>query len=260
MGNVTFTWGNLPAGFCWTDAQTFMDTIFALLQGTADSDQIIISSTLPDPEDQGKIWFRLNVDGTLEGAYKYQGEWHRPHPVPLSSASRMIWVGSEADLWAYDGGDGTDPSSSPPTDMTGAMWEVDTNFEFRMPLGVGNNDLGTSPVDYGGGATTVATGGTGGAEKVQLTTDELAAHQHLMFSNESVSSPGDPLNNTSVAYKADSTPSGTDYEYRAQRGTVDGQIGLTAENETAEDAHQNMPPYIGVAFAKRTARKFYVVT
>ncbi len=49
--------------------------------------------------------------------------WVWPHQVPPLSEERRLWLGTEADLWFYDGGDGTTPVGA--TDTTGAMWAVD---------------------------------------------------------------------------------------------------------------------------------------
>ena len=57
--------------------------------------------------------------------------WVWPHLIPSTSGVRQIWVGTEADLWFFDGGDGTDPASA--TDTVGAMWEKDATV--TAPVG-----------------------------------------------------------------------------------------------------------------------------
>jgi hypothetical protein len=80
------------------------------------------------------VWLQTSLDPTNTDPlnygvplrwYFFNGtQWVWPNPIPPNSGERRIWVGSSADLWFHDGGDGTDPASA--TDTTGAMWEVDT--------------------------------------------------------------------------------------------------------------------------------------
>lgn len=255
MSNITFTWSNLDAGFCWKGPQDYMDTIFGLLSGTMPGGAgVYISDSLPPVDNQGDVWVRT-VGGLLEGVYLYQGFWHRPNPVTPSSSQIMIWKGTEADLWSHDGGDGTDPGTTAPTDFTGAMWMVDTDFDFRFPIGAGTNTGNVYPPAVA--ATTLAVGDTGGVEKHTLVTNETPIHTHNMFTDEYVSNPGPPAGNESVAVKADVGAS-TDKEYWLQKGTVDPTLGITGEIG-ADLAHENMPPFKCVYFCKRTSRKFITV-
>lgn len=57
--------------------------------------------------------------------------WVWPNPIAPSSGERRIWVGSLADLWFHDGGDGTDPALA--TDYTGGMWMQDSTI--TVPTG-----------------------------------------------------------------------------------------------------------------------------
>lgn len=271
MPNVTFDWANLPLGYCWTGPQQYMDDIFALLLGTMPGGgSIIIGDDLPGPDQQtDTAWFRTQ-SGRLEGIYLFQGVWHRPHPIEPSSDEVIIWKGTEADLWLKDGGDGTDPVSNPPTDFTGAMWQVDTDFEFRFPLGIGKGNIGTNPVAYSpDAATVVAQGETGGAEKVLLdsTNTGLDTHSHLLGKMRSDSSA-----QADNAAFLTGTSAGNSGPARVVRGVGSGIINtdlvdetgeklVTADGERAVDAdplvaHENLPPFRCVVFARRTARKY----
>lgn len=274
MANVTFSWTNLPTGYCWTGPQQFMTDVLNRLAGTVgDGAGIVMGSDIPAAGDRDKIWVRLNAgDLTLEGIYIYSGAWHRPHPIASSSKERMIWTGTEAELWAYDGGSGENPSSVAPTDMGGAMWEVDTDFNFRFPLGIGANNTGTNGTTYNGDpATSVAQGATGGAEKVALSNDESPDHVHCIGRMKSNSGAGGDngdflTGTTAVTEGAAKRVRGLDDSPISVNISADtGDFLVTATDEetagaVAPDAHNNMPPYKAVVFAKRTARKFITVT
>src|SRR5512139_1932713 len=231
--NVEFSLANFAPGYCWAGPQTFATDLIALLTGTIPGtfSSFNFGSTTPAPEDQDKPWIKTDVSGNLEGVYTYNGVWVRPHPVPYASNYVAMWKGSEADLWAFDGGDGTDPSTNPPTDTSGAMWVRDTDFDFRIPLGVG-----TSDTDYGGGATTVAVGGEGGEEKHVLTAAEMPAHSHGLA--------GAGLVTNQVG------------GYNVQGSGVAVNVVFPV-SQGSDDAHENMPPYRAVYFIKRSARKYY---
>lgn len=255
--NVTLTPGLLPQGYCFTSLQSYYNDIIALTLAQIPGTYSLFNfgSNLPDPADQDKPWVRTSADGTLDGLYTYNGVWCRPHPTPYSGSERRMWVGTEEALWAYDGGDGSDPSTSPPTDTTGAMWVVDTTFAFKMPLGVGTN----ATTYDGNPASSVAVTGTGGAERHTLTEAELAAHDHFLANQDmSGASSGSVLSGTNyLAANSDSEGSTAGYWLR---GTATlPTTGLSSETGSGT-SHQNMPPYVGVYFIKRSARKYITVT
>lgn len=79
------------------------------------------------------VWLQTTLDPTSTDPLAYGtpirwffwngSAWVWPHLTPPGSGERRIWVGTEADLWFYDGGDGTNPATA--TDTVGAMWEKD---------------------------------------------------------------------------------------------------------------------------------------
>lgn len=239
MVSVTLTPGQLPIGYCFRNPQEYYETILALTSASVSLNviNVVKSETAPDG-DPSIIWVRT-VDGKLEGIYTFLSVWHREHPVPPSGQERVIWRGSINDLKTYD--HGVDEAI---TEFTGPFWEVDTDFGdstpgsekvFRVPVGAGTN-----PTDYGGGKTTIAVGGTGGEEKHALIEDENALHTH------------DPL--TVGANFLVQTTGGSNT-------VLTGGTGLFPEDATTASsglgtAHQNMQPYLGVYFIKRTARKY----
>lgn len=127
----------LPEGFCPTTWQEFVNEAVgkAVAQFSGSGFTVIISQpTQPDPVDRDKLWYDTDV-GRL---YRFTGgAWVLPHAYEASGDARLWWEGLEADVWAFDGGDGQDPSVSAPAANSGAMWEVDHNYDGRSPMGAG---------------------------------------------------------------------------------------------------------------------------
>lgn len=245
---VQFVVGNFPNSYCWPGPQQFAIDLLGpsgIVTATIPGNGVplIVQAGAPAPSYQGvAVWGKL-VSGYLEGFYWYNGGWLRPHPVPASSQSRIIWMGSEANLWAYDGGDGNNPSVTPPTATTGAMWQRDTVFGaddgssiFKVPVGIGLN-----PTAYDGNpALQINQGDTGGEQKHRLTIDKIPSHTHGAHAKLVQHGTADTR-----AY-ADATEDG-----QPDQVTLD-ITGVTNPN----NAHNTMPPYIGCIFAKRTNRQF----
>lgn len=220
---------------CWTSPQALINEAFqkgfALL---GDITGILIQDTTPDPEDRDKAWIKLTAPGGPP-AISLPFTWLAPawvarHPIPAESNERRIWVGTTTDLITYDGG-----SAGAVGDASGPMWEVDSAFAFRMPLGVGTSSDGTS----------VAVNGTGGSEFVELEEANIPRHVHGIEGR--------------LAHDAntDTTPRVIiDDDYLATETSQDTESWGGNADETTEP-HQNMPPYIGVYFIKRTARIYF---
>jgi len=192
----------------------------------------VIQSSVPSVSDQDKLWVKL-VGGYLEGSYAFNnGIWARPHPIAASSEERKIFVGSSGSIDTYDGGEVATVG-----DATGPFWEIATEFEARMPLGVGTLPIST---------TVVAVTAEGGADKHTLAADELPEHTHDFKLNQYAltDSSNPPPNQLLASNTSPVTAGGT-----APDVTIDG--GGDGQ------AHDNMPPYIGVYFIKRTARIYH---
>lgn len=228
---ITFSFAGLPADYCFTTPARLALDIVAGMSGYLPGSFtfIIDSESEPAAADRDKLWHKLLPGGAPTGQiYKYYlGFWVTPHQEAASGDKRTWFEGVEADVWSLDGGDGTDPSTNPPTATSGAMWEVDHNYDFRVPLGAG-----TSPAPH---TTTVVPGDTGGEEEHTLTVGELPAHSH------------------EVRYKPDAAGGGAGgYVAYNDNAVVD-------TNDTGSDeSHNNMPPYRVGYWIKRTARQFLV--
>lgn len=226
---VEITTRSVPTGLCFSTLQEAWSTLVTLLQASVNINGVIVSKTTPSPDDQDKLWQKLNADGTPERIYVFAaGSWLSRHTAPASGQERRLWVGSTGDLLTYDGGESAVVSIS-----TGPFWEVDTAFAARFPIGPG-----TLP-----STTVIAVTGTGGEEKHTLITDELPSHTHDIIHNQVQVDGGTGetvLNGPNIG-----TP------------TVTKTTQATPTAADGNDPHNNMPPYIGAYFIKRTVRQFF---
>lgn len=275
---VQFQLGQLPIGYCFTGLQQYANDIISILTGfvSGNFQGVIIGPNLPLASQQSNVWIKLNVDLSPIGWFTFwNGQWVTPHPIAPGSQFRLPWKGLEGDLWKADGGDGLDPSTNAPTPTTGAMWQIDPDFAFRVAVGVGNNDMATSPVAYDGNPKTVIhQGDLIGEEKHTLVTTEGIDHRHVTgrFKNNSgadtsaselfdlIANPDPTIPPIGLARRipggGGGTP-GTKATDDISNQTGDYAITSNPVDQTVT-AHNNMPPGIVVGYAMRTVRKYIV--
>ncbi len=239
---ITFSFAGLPAGYCYTSPERFALDIAAGLQGylPGSYSTIVRSETEPVATDRDKVWVQVNADGAFTGktfTYAY-GKWVMLNPR-RNPAERVWFEGSESDAWSYDGGDGTDPTSNPPTATTGAMWEVDHNYDFRFPLGAG-----TSPKP-----TTVSVGDTGGEEDHELDVSEFPASFQLQ-----ATLPGHRTNTETLGPQW-LAPAGSAYASVTNPATEVGTFNFS--NTGGGQGITNMPPYRAGYWLKPTNRQYF---
>jgi len=105
-----------------------------------DTTGILIQEAQPAVEDNDKIWYKRASDGGLEWpalpfAWNINySQWLATHPIPPGDNGLRIWIGAAVDIDDYDGGETAGISPS-----TGPMWEIVTDFNDRIPAGVGTN-------------------------------------------------------------------------------------------------------------------------
>lgn len=243
---IQFHFAGLPPSYCFTTPSRFASDIVAQMSGFVPGEYSVIidSETEPDAADRGKLWHKLLPGRAPSGKiYKYYlGKWVSPNPVEPNADERRWWVGTEAQAWEYDGGDPTDPSATPPTQTTGAMWERDTDFDFKFPLA-----KGTSPA-----STTVDVGDTGGNEEITLSLEQIPAHSHSLNDtgtnrfaryNESSGNQNPWGSGNSDSFEGEFT-----FSTRTAGGKSDGTTDVT----------NIMPPYRVGMWIKRTSRVYYV--
>jgi hypothetical protein len=240
--------GTLPSNFCPTGAtalQEFYNEIIARTVFSLSPDKAFYNfgDTTPTPENRVFPWLRT-ISGSPDRWYVYVGgKWIWPYRVPSGNAEWIIWPHALNLLYSYDGGDGTDPTTTAPTSTTGSFWERATEVDARFLVGMGTLPSGTI----------INPASTGGEEKHILSIAELPAHTH------------GPASDTGPGYFA-TFKSDYSADNLGNEGVTDqanqqlvGSRALTGSTGSG-DAHNNMPPYYGVVFAKRTVREFYTAT
>ncbi len=237
----------LPEDFCPADWQAVAD---ALIEGAVfrlDSTGYSFynyGDTTPAPENRVYPWLRTET-GRPDRWYVYSdGYWLSKYPIPTDTDMVHIWRGTNdaAGLWAYDGGDGTDPALA--TMFSGSFWEVDTGLSGKFLVGVGTV-----------GSTAVAADDTGGAASTTLTEANIPEHEHFTAAN--VGSGDALLDDSHIAREG--SVSG-DYDYILAHTDTEPTLGATSPYGTAAPtAVPTVPPYVGVYFVKRTIRKYYSI-
>lgn len=240
--------GNWPQGLCPSSSQENLNAIASLLKAVLPGQTFYnYGDTKPAPEYQSYPW----LYSTDMRWYKFSGVWQSPNPE-TSTLSRRIFVGNESDVWAYDGGDGSDPSTTAPTATSGAMWEVDHSLDGRVPIGAGVIPT-SSP------SASVLVGGTGddqggsGEYKHTISTIESPKHDHGMIDpNTDPNQVGVPVfEYTASQWRGNNGPTARIAQFTP--------FGGDPANGGATSPHNNMQPYYGVFFIRRTARVYYVV-
>ena len=189
---------------------------------------IIISDSQPSADDRDKLWIKTSAGAPTGYQFVwFNGAWVWPNPVAANSDERRLWVGTEASLVTYDGGD-----SGAAGNASGPMWAVDHLFDGRAPFGPGAVP-GSTP------ALTLNVGDTGGEGSHALTADENGPHTHVTKLPRDGAAP-DTLESTAIA-------------------THDQTVTLpwTSESSGLGTPHNNMPPYYGCFVIKRTSRLYY---
>lgn len=225
---VTISTSDIPASYCpesFAAAWAFgVAHLSAELAGNNFSYNY--GPTTPAPDDQGKPWFRTDATtGLPDKWYVFVGgSWVSLHPMPIGAV--VMYEGSLASIETYDGGE-----AGTVTATTGPMWERVTQLDARFPMGPGTLPSGTA----------VAVTNTGGEEKHALTEEELPNIEiHTRQRTDLVDGGGSAASLVHATFGA--------------QVTVD-EFGGDASGNTV--AHNNLPPYYGIFFIRRTARLYY---
>ena len=258
---ITLTPPSLPVGYCPLNYQNLANDIISGTQATFNSaignsffnfgstTPALNNQVYPWLDEKGNWWVRVN------------GYWARQHPVAPNSSERRIFAGTAADILSYDGGDGTATAAL----MTGPMWEIDTNFDARFPVGVGAF-AASGTVNVNGTSTTTS---VVGEDKHTLIVAETPFNEHT----HGVAQLAIPNNDD--YYLVGKTWSGLgSYPSKIIQGAAGtggggagpsittGEVGTTNADKTGNDSqnaigHNNLPPFYGVYFIKRTIREYY---
>lgn len=244
---ITLTAPSLPANYCPASYQKLANDIIGGTQATFNSTVgnsfFNFGPTIPSINNQIFPW--LDQDG--QWWIFDQGFWVYKNTVAANGYDRRIFVGTTTDLLSYDGGDGTITV----TPRTGPMWEVDTSFDARFPVGVGAFAAsGAVAVNGTATATSIV-----GEDKHVLTIPELAAHTHNVAIK--VFGHGGEDGDRTSADGGTSSPTLTNNTTIFPGSTLDPDLDAKAVSVGGDIAHNNLPPFYGVYFIKRTGRVYY---
>ena len=243
---ITLTPPSLPVSYCPLNYQNLANDIIggtqAVFNSTIGNSFFNFGPTFPAINNRIYPWLDENGQWWIYD----QGVWLRKNPV-TAAYERRIYVGTTTDLLSYDGGDGTATA----TTTTGPMWEVDTQFEARFPVGVGAF-VASGAVAVMGKSTSTA---IVGEDQHKLTVPELAAHTHDVAIK--VFGHGGEDGDRSAADGGTTSNTVTNNTTIFPSSTIDPDLDAKAVSVGGDIAHNNLPPFYGVYFIKRTIRVYY---
>lgn len=228
--DVNITTASVPEDFCfqnWPQGWAFLVSLLsAEVAGTASF--FNYGPNTPAPDERDRPWIRLDASGNIDKMYSYSnGAWVAKHPAAPGDV--IMYEGTEASIDTHDGGE-----AGAITATTGPMWQKVSTINGRFPLGPGTLASGA----------TVNVGDTGGAEEHILTRAELP--------NVSVDTLSQRRINVQDGGSAVVTTPDT-----ASTGAAFQATALPTEPLGDGDGHNNMPPYLGIWFIRRTSRTHY---
>lgn len=237
----TLTAPSLPTNYCPLSYQNLANDI---IEGT----QVTFNSTIGNsffnfgpsiPAINNRIYPWLDEKG--QWWIFSQGVWLYKNTVAANGYDRRIFVGTTTDLLSYDGGDGTAVAG----DTFGPMWMVDTLFDARFPVGVGSFAAsGAVAVNGTATATSIV-----GEDKHTLNASEIPTHNHNVRVE---TANGVTVSNLMCTDFAEKPAGNGNNDFSFQAG-----IHVVADNFGGGLSHNNLPPFYGVYFIKRTSRVYY---
>jgi hypothetical protein len=237
----TLTAPSLPTNYCPLSYQNLANDI---IEGT----QVTFNSTIGNsffnfgpsiPAINNRIYPWLDENG--QWWIFSQGVWLYKNTVVAGGYDRRIFVGTTTDLLSYDGGDGTAVAG----DTFGPMWMVDTSFDARFPVGAGTFAAsGAVAVNGTATATSIV-----GEDKHTLNASEIPTHNHNVRVE---TANGVTVSNLMCTDFAEKPAGNGNNDFSFQAG-----IHVVADNFGGGLSHNNLPPFYGVYFIKRTSRIYY---
>lgn len=271
MGLLTNLFRLIPpsfkAGYCPKTVQQLANDLMSGTQVTFLIQQgnflYNMGSVTPAPENRIFPWL-FTPNGRW---YTFQfGLWVAPMDASSREPTfRKMWKPAtgtpESALWSVDEGDGTDPSTTPPTPITGATWEVDHDMDGVFPMGVGQiPGTGTDPVTNP--VVSIALGQTGGDYRHFLTELEGAVgmHTHLLGAFSAVGVElATAASQTVPSYTGKFVGDNAAPASYTTASLTTFPSGPSAAGVPTPDPFQILPPYRAIYWAKPTARQWYTL-
>ena len=295
---VNLSFGQLPTGYCMNSFAQLATDILSLMSGSLPGTftGVVQGPDKPQVSDQDKAWIKTDASGNPIGLYFFSnGSWVWPNPIsPGDQCIRPFLTNSAntpADVFSYDGGDGTDPAVTLPTPYSGAMWTI-VGRTVATPLGTmqGSTPIGVGTVTNADTTTKVITEGQVGGEAAHALIPAELWHQHAIgkwnpsgWAGASSSGRVPLLVVENGAANLSATPGTllqtphTDYFDNAASANVAGEAGTvfvsdvpvpvtTVVNSSqpggapqyAAVSHNTLPPFVAVYWIQRTSRVYYV--
>lgn len=232
-----------PPGFCFQNPQQYANALVdgMTLEFASDVANIgySVGDTLPSANNRIYPWLRT-IGGYPDDWYWFVGgAWYSLYKAASANSSiRQLWVGTEADLQTFDGGEATPVSLT-----TGPFWEVDHDFDGRSPMGPGDIPDATP-------AKTLSVGEDYGEGSHQQSAEEIGPHLHPLQAGASIQS-GD---NIKVVTSGAGAVVGLQI---GGSGNADTDLSVGANTFTT--TQQKTPvihPVRGAFVIRRTARAF----
>lgn len=264
MSNLQLVPGTLAApNTCW---QPLYDEMFA--KGYAVGPSVVgllIQDEVPDAEQHDQGWIPTSGGVPIYPGYVFVwnvefGHWMSRNPIAPSDPMRRIWVGDAGDIDTYDGGEAGTPMIA-----SGPMWEIDTLFAGRVPIGVGAIPTSNPAASIEAPLLTEDSNGSSGAYQVTLTEEQgaIADHVHPIGVSSASESGTDflfPVVNPPVTTPAwtGAFVGGDDPLTHAETTANMYTLGPGDGQPVTTQAHKNAQPFIGVYFIKRTIREWII--
>ena len=241
---ITLTPPSFLSGYCPTSYQALANDIIAGTQATFNSSigNSFFNYGSITPSTDNRIYPWLDMDGNWW--VWVNAKWSRRHPIdPTSGASvRQMWVGDPSALNYFDGGDGTSIVGA--NYNTGPMWQIDSEFAAKFPVGVGTfADSGTTSV-----AESITSTGVSGEDKHLLIGSEIPEHSHVYTSKHVTQIQ---------ALDTGATFNGDMFEATPKDSFISDGPEYTSSKYGDGKSHNNLPPFYGVYFIKRSSRIWY---
>lgn len=230
MAAITASFAPIPQSLCGRPFSEVWPLLAELITFSLDANirNYNYGPATPAAERQGDPWLKTDSVYKPERWYTYSGGlWLARHA--LAPGTICLYLGTEASVPTFDGGSGG--TIVDVTESFGPMWLKADEFNARVPIGTG---AGTAP-------TTLALvpGANGGFETHVLTIAEMPAHTH------NVPIPQDTAVDTQQTL--------------AIQGDATLFTNILSDPTGGGGAHNNLQPYTGAVFIRRTARLFYRV-